>query len=293
MQCYHHDFHLQPSKNVVMFLIFVYCFYFCHIPVCWLVPMCICFLSFLSICLLSIFYPFLAEGRLSVGGWSMAPLARCRDPGKGTCTAAARLCASLFNCTCFWRSMRKKLLWITHISSMSQAFVSHRVPFHCSGCLHLDKSPGPCSCIQWRWAHDSLRNLCSWQVFHWFCWLPQATLTSQFILLLSESFICIFLPTVEIYINMSFCCLSHINILGYFLRRDFIYLYIKVIVVQVVTWVNHVHGCCFIYIQGYIAASAEGWGAQASSATRTCEIINRARVAHDSPWGNWNPVEIY
>lgn len=126
MQCYHHDFHLQPSKNVVMFLIFVNCFYFCHIPVCWLVPVCICFLSLLSICLLSIFYPFLAEGRLSVGGWSMAPLARCRDPGKGTCTAAARLCASLFTCACFWRSMRKKLLWITHISSMSQAFVSHR-----------------------------------------------------------------------------------------------------------------------------------------------------------------------
>lgn len=83
MQCYHPSFHLQQSKNVVMFLIFVYCFYFCCIPVCWLVLMCICFLSLLSICLLSILCPFLAEARLSVGGWSVAPLARGRDTGNG------------------------------------------------------------------------------------------------------------------------------------------------------------------------------------------------------------------
>lgn len=56
-----------------------------------------------------------------------------------------------------------------------------------------ESSSGP------RCARDSLRRLCWWQIFHWFCWLPQATLTSEPILLLSASFISIFLPTVDIY----------------------------------------------------------------------------------------------
>lgn len=99
MQCYHLGFHLQPNKNVVMFLIFVYCFYFCCIPVCWLVPMRICLLSLpsvFSLCnllVLSFCEPppdafqawrgeTLAEAGLPLGVWSVAPLARHWDPWK-------------------------------------------------------------------------------------------------------------------------------------------------------------------------------------------------------------------
>lgn len=51
-------------------------------------------------------------------------------------------------------------------------------------------------------------------------------MTSEPILLLSASFISIFLPTVEIYIKMSFHCLLCVNILGYFLQRD-LYVFIN------------------------------------------------------------------
>lgn len=70
-------------------------------------------------------------------------------------------------------------------------------------------------------AFEWSKRLCQWQIFHWFCWLPQATLTSEPVLLLSASLISIFLPTVEIHIKMSFHCLLRVNILGYFLQRDF------------------------------------------------------------------------
>lgn len=46
-------------------------------------------------------------------------------------------------------------------------------------------------------------------------------MTSEPILLFSASFISIFLPTVDIYIKMPFHCLSSVNIVGYFLQRDF------------------------------------------------------------------------
>lgn len=199
---------------------------------------------------------FLAEARFPVGGWSMATLARLRNPGKGHGHSSSKtLCKASVIVPVSEGLWGRNFLWITHVSSMSQAFVSQRVPLHCCGHLNPDKCPGPCSCIQWRWARDSLRNLSSWQIFHWFCWLPQAALISQPILLLSESFISISLPTGEICIKMSFHCLSHVNILGYFLQRDFMYLFTKVTVVQVVTWVHHGHGCCFIYIEGYNSAS--------------------------------------
>lgn len=305
MQCYHPGFHLQPSKNVVVFNI---CLLLLFLPYsCFLACSHVYMLPESSIHLFSLFViywcchfmshlllPFwLRPGsQLEVGAWHLWPSAGTQGTGnKHMHSSCKTLCKASVIGPVSEGLWGRNFSWITHVSSMSQAFVSQRVPFHCSGHLHLDKGPGPCSWVQWRWVCNSLRNLCSWQVFLWFCWLLQATLTSQTILLLSESSISIFLPTVEIYINSSLYCLSHINMSGYFLQRDF--MYIKVIVVQVVTWVHHIRGCCFIYIQGYITASTEGSGAQPSSATRTCEIISRARVANDNPRGNWNSVKIY
>lgn len=212
MQRYHPDFHLQPRKNVVMFLILFIAFISAVFLFVGLFP-CVYapgvpYPFVLSVCNLSMLLfhepspaAFLAEARLPVGGWSMAPLARCRDPGNGhvhgSCRTLSKASVTVPVSEGLWG---RSFLWITRVSSVSKAFVSRRVPLYCSGHLRLNKDPGPCSCVQWRWARDSLRNFCSWQIFCWFCWLPQATSTSQPVLLLSESFISIFLPTVEVYI---------------------------------------------------------------------------------------------
>lgn len=125
MQCYHPGFHLQPCKNVAMFLIFVYRFFFLPYS-CLLACSHVCMLLESPIHLFSLFVIYWCchfTNHLLLPSWQeqgpreQAHAQQLQDP-----------VLSLCNCASFWKSARKKL------------FVDHTCLFNVPG-ICIPKGP--------------------------------------------------------------------------------------------------------------------------------------------------------